>query len=148
MLSIYLERERKIHTYIYIYIYIYVYPRPTESPRRLTPNLPTKIVPAKICRLRNYGEFPMDMRIPPLNIKIMLESNHLKSRILVRRLAVQNRLVALTHSSYPPTATVRRTASTIAICRRVIDTGNVVLRLHVYGCVPTNVLNTTSGGAA
>ena len=30
----------------------------------------------------------MDMRISPLNIKIMLESNPLKSRILVRRLAV------------------------------------------------------------
>ena len=30
----------------------------------------------------------MDMRIPPLKIKIMLESNPLKSRILVRRLAV------------------------------------------------------------
>ena len=30
----------------------------------------------------------MDMRIPPLKIKILLESNPLKSRILVRRLAV------------------------------------------------------------
>ena len=30
----------------------------------------------------------MDMRIPPLKIKIMLESNPLKSRIVVRRLAV------------------------------------------------------------
>ena len=30
----------------------------------------------------------MDMRIPSLNIKIMLESNPLKSRILERRLAV------------------------------------------------------------
>ena len=30
----------------------------------------------------------MDMRIPPLKIKIMPESNLLKSRILVRRLAV------------------------------------------------------------
>ena len=30
----------------------------------------------------------MDMRIPPLKIKIMLESNPLKSRILVQRLAV------------------------------------------------------------
>ena len=29
----------------------------------------------------------MDMRIPPIKIKIMLESNPLKSRILVRRLA-------------------------------------------------------------
>ena len=30
----------------------------------------------------------MDMRIPPLKIKILLGSNPLKSRILVRRLAV------------------------------------------------------------
>ena len=30
----------------------------------------------------------MDMRIPPLNIKITLESRTMKSRILVRRLAV------------------------------------------------------------
>ena len=30
----------------------------------------------------------MDMIIPPLKLKIMLESNPLKSRILVRRLAV------------------------------------------------------------
>ena len=33
----------------------------------------------------------MDVRIPPLIIKIMLESNPLKSRILVRRLAVRAR---------------------------------------------------------
>ena len=53
-----------------------------------TPNLPTNIIPAKIRRLNKYGEFPTDMRIPPLKIKIMLESNPLKSRNLVRRLAV------------------------------------------------------------
>ena len=39
-------------------------------------------------RLRFYGESPMDMRIPPLNIKIMFESNPPKSGILVRRSAV------------------------------------------------------------
>ena len=31
--------------------------------------------------------FPVDMRIPPLKIDIILESDPLKSRILVRRLA-------------------------------------------------------------
>ena len=36
------------------------------------------------------GEFPMGLRIPPLNIYIMLELNPLKSRILVRRWAVPN----------------------------------------------------------
>ena len=55
-----------------------------------TPYLPTEIIPAKICWRwpKISGEIPMDMRIPPLKIQIMLESNPLKSRILVRRLAV------------------------------------------------------------
>ena len=53
-----------------------------------TPNLPTKIIPTKMCRLRLCGKFPMGMRNPPLETKIPLESNPLKSRILVRRLAV------------------------------------------------------------
>ena len=34
------------------------------------------------------GKFPIDMRIPPLSINILLESNPLKSRILIQRLAV------------------------------------------------------------
>ena len=53
-----------------------------------TPNLPTNIIPTKIRWLTISGEFPMGMIIPPLEIKILLESNPLKSRILVRRLAV------------------------------------------------------------
>ena len=52
-----------------------------------TPNLPTQIIPAKIRRLRISGEICIDMRIPPLHINIMLESNPPRSRILVRRLA-------------------------------------------------------------
>ena len=51
-----------------------------------TPNLPTKNLPTKIAWLKLSGKFPLDMRIPPLKIKIMLESNPPKSRILVRRL--------------------------------------------------------------
>ena len=31
-----------------------------------TPNLPTQIVPTNIVRVKLYGEFPMDMGIPPL----------------------------------------------------------------------------------
>ena len=50
----------------------------------ITPNLPTKIIPVKICRLGIITRIPMDMRIPPLKIKILLESNPLKSRILVQ----------------------------------------------------------------
>ena len=53
-----------------------------------TPNLPTKIIPIEIRRRKLSGTFPMGLRISPLNIEILLESNPLKSRILVRRLAV------------------------------------------------------------
>ena len=48
-------------------------------------NLPTKIIPAKIARRKLSAEFPMGLVIPPLKIKITLESD---PRILVRRLAV------------------------------------------------------------
>ena len=37
-----------------------------------TPNLPTKNLPAKTAWLKLSGKFPMDMRIPPLTIKILL----------------------------------------------------------------------------
>ena len=57
------------------------------TPRCRAPNLPTKIIPAKIRRLETSGESPMDMRIQPLRIEVMLELNPLTSRILVRRLA-------------------------------------------------------------
>ena len=52
------------------------------------PDLPTKIIPAKIRRLKHLGNFPIDLGISPLEFKIVLESNPLKSRILVWRLAV------------------------------------------------------------
>ena len=54
-----------------------------------TPNLPTKIIPTKIAGLKLSGKLPMGLGIPPLRIKIMIESNPLKSIILVRRLAVR-----------------------------------------------------------
>ena len=47
------------------------------------PNHPTKIIRAKIAWLKLSVIFPMDLTIPPLEFKIMLESNPLKSRILV-----------------------------------------------------------------
>ena len=43
----------------------------------------------KIRWLISSGKFRMDMRIRPLKLKILLESTHLKSRIVVRRLAVR-----------------------------------------------------------
>ena len=64
-------------------------------PRRFTPNLSTKIIPTKIPRLKLKlsGEFPMDLGIPPHKLKIMLESSPPKSRVLVRRLAIDARLL-------------------------------------------------------
>ena len=43
----------------------------------------------KMICLIDSAEFPTGLGIPPLEIKILLESNPLKSRILVRKLAVQ-----------------------------------------------------------
>ena len=38
------------------------------------PNLPTKTIPAKIARLKLSRKLLVDMRSPPLEIKILLES--------------------------------------------------------------------------
>ena len=57
-------------------------------PLQTAPSLPTKIMPTKIRWLNISGKFPLSLGIPPLKLKILLESNPLKSRILVRRLAV------------------------------------------------------------
>ena len=54
-----------------------------------TPNLPTNIIPTKICLTQAFSrKFPTGPGIPPLDIKIVLGSKSRKSRILVRRLAV------------------------------------------------------------
>ena len=65
-------------------------PTPPPSPGQLatTPNHATKIIPTKTAWLKLSGKFPMGPGIPPLKIKIMLESNPLTSRMLVRKLAV------------------------------------------------------------
>ena len=54
----------------------------------ITPNLPTNITPTKIAGVKLSGNSPMGLGIPPLIINIMLESNPLKSIMLVGRLAV------------------------------------------------------------
>ena len=59
---------------------------------------PPKIIPTKIPWLNISGMIFMGMGIPPHKFKIMLESNPLKSRILVRRLAVSK----LTHPNAWP----------------------------------------------
>ena len=65
-----------------------------------TPNIPTNIVPTNIARLKLSGKSPMDMRIPPLTINIMLESNPLKSAILVGGLGVVRRLVGCARATH------------------------------------------------
>ena len=98
-----------IYMYIYIYIYTYIHITlggPQVSGERkpfwqklslqiyahglhgCTPNLPTNIVSTNIARLKLSGKFRMDTRIPPLQIKIMLEFNPVKSKMLVGRLGV------------------------------------------------------------
>ena len=62
-----------------------------------TPNFPTNIIPTNIAWLKLYGKFPMDMRIPPLKFKIVLESSPLKSTILVGRLGVSFCICIYTH---------------------------------------------------
>ena len=53
-----------------------------------TPNPPTNIVPTNIARLKLSGNFPMGLGIPPLKIKIALESNPLKPTMSVGGLGV------------------------------------------------------------
>ena len=59
----------------------------------LTPNLPTNIIPTNIAWVKSSGKSPMDMRIPPLTIKIMLESNPLKPAMLVGRSGVSYHII-------------------------------------------------------
>ena len=54
------------------------------------PNLATNITPTNIAWLKLSGKSPMGLGISPLWIKIMLESNPLKSIMLVGRLGVMN----------------------------------------------------------
>ena len=76
-----------MHTYICIYMYTQT--ASDNDTLAITPNLPTtKIIPTRISWHKLSGNFSMGLGIPPLDIKSMLESNPLKSRILVRRLAV------------------------------------------------------------
>ena len=65
---------------------------------RTTENLPTNIIPTKMAWLKLSGKSPMALGIPPLNFKILLESNPLKSIMLVRILAVRSGFTGLTQS--------------------------------------------------
>ena len=86
--------------YIYIYVFLCLPRAPrarasetrgspgSDNVRMGTPNLPTNITPANIARRKLSGKSSLGLEIPPLNIKIMLEPNPLKSTMLVGRLAV------------------------------------------------------------
>ena len=97
MLLLYYINDNYWNNNNYYYI-IYKYPiallqadrrRAYELARRVvpsvaTPNLPTKIIPAKRFADPNFpGKSPMGMRVPLLKITILIESNPLNSRILV-----------------------------------------------------------------
>ena len=68
-----------------IYIYIYMYTS-TSTSTHIYIYIYTH---TKIRWLKVSSKFPMDVRMLPLTVKIMLESNPLKCRILVRRLAAR-----------------------------------------------------------
>ena len=62
--------------------------RGKQSERSAKVSLHCNILHSKIRWLRISGKSPMDVRMPPLKTKILLESNTLRSRIFLRRLAV------------------------------------------------------------
>ena len=65
-------------------LYFRAWRNPSGGDMRML-NFPTNIIPTKVGWLMLSRKSPMDMWIPPLQIIIMLESNPLKSTILVRR---------------------------------------------------------------
>ena len=64
--------SKYINVYMCVYIYLSIY---------------LSIIPSKIAWLKLSGNFPAGLGIPPLESRILLESNPLKSRILVWILA-------------------------------------------------------------
>ena len=82
------------------------------------------LIPTKICWLNISGKFPVGMRIPPLRVKIMFESNPLKSRILVGRLALRMQVAAGANGNEPswnrPGSEVRMRTAAPWICYTTI----------------------------
>ena len=82
------------------------------------PSLPSKIVPTKVRCLKLSGELPVGLRIPPLELKILLESSPLKSRIFVRRLAVRSETLVelkVLNSSWSSLSPCSRSISSISV---------------------------------
>ena len=89
IIYIYIYIHIRMCVYVYICIYIYIYTHTythmyvyTYNKQQWlgvnTPNLPTNVLPTKIRWFKLCRRFPLDTRIPPLNMKILLESNPLK----------------------------------------------------------------------
>ena len=78
--------------HISIYYMVYDLPRTTivswVHTWSATPNLPTNIIHTNIARVKLSGKSPTGLGIPPLTIKITLESNPLTSTMLVGGLGV------------------------------------------------------------
>ena len=77
--------HKHIHSYMRTYVrtYILISESSYDWSPSVTPSLPTKSIPAKVRGFKTCGKLPMDARIPPLKIEILLESSPLKSGILV-----------------------------------------------------------------
>ena len=81
-----------IYIYIYVYIererYTYMQSRVEQTPA-VRPISLVRLPLLRFVASKLSGEFLLDMGIPPLRIQILHESDPLKSRILVRRLAAE-----------------------------------------------------------
>ena len=101
----------------------------SKQSERPAPNLPTRIIPAKIRWLEISGTFPVEIWIPPLRLKILLESNPLKSRILARRLAIIAPQIHRT-TSQDLIGHMLNVSTFIWDHRQILDVGTA-LRLHL-----------------
>ena len=107
-----------IHTSlsIYIYIYIYIYERSRLVFVILRPISALRFWISRKCL--------MDMRIPSLKTRILLESNPLKSRILLRRLAVNPRPPRNSSSNNSSNNNKKKKNVTISNTNIMIDNSN------------------------
>ena len=82
-----------------------------------TPNLPTNIIPTNIALVKLSGESPMGLGIPFIKSKMVLESNPLKSTMLMRRLDVTRKRVHEQAIERLPSLDVRRMSCRVVVCR-------------------------------
>ena len=92
-IHIYIYIHTYVYTYTYTHMYIYIYVLIVYYVilyclNSLRPISLLRLSPLRFLDSKLPGD-PVDMRIPPLKMTILLEPNPLKSRIVVRRLAVR-----------------------------------------------------------